>query len=118
MRLLLTGGAGYIGSHTLLCLIAHKHTVCVFDNFCNAHIEAVHRVARLTGQHDIQIITGDIRSSTDLDAAFAQFQPDAVIHFAGLKAVGESVVHPLRYYETNVTGTANVLRAMTKADKL
>ena len=114
MRILLTGGAGYIGSHTLLQLLQQQHELCVIDNFSNAAPEALMRVARLSNQsfdhHDATIL-----DSGRLDEIFDNFQPEAVIHFAGLKAVGESDVKPLSYYEENVFGTIQLLKAMDRA---
>ena len=114
MRILLTGGAGYIGSHTLLQLLQQQHELCVIDNFSNAAPEALMRVARLSNRsfdhHDATIL-----DSGRLDEIFDNFQPEAVIHFAGLKAVGESDVKPLSYYEENVFGTIQLLKAMDRA---
>ncbi|ADH86485.1 UDP-glucose 4-epimerase GalE [Desulfurivibrio alkaliphilus] len=111
---LLTGGAGYIGSHTALALLEAGHRVVVFDNLVNSSAEALRRVERLTGQA-VTLFEGDMRDPAALRTVFAQHQPDAVIHFAGLKAVGESVRLPLDYYENNVTGTLNLCRAMVAA---
>lgn len=114
MRILLTGGAGYIGSHTLLQLLQQQYELCVIDNFSNAAPEALMRVARLSNRsfdhHDATIL-----DSGRLDEIFDNFQPEAVIHFAGLKAVGESDVNPLSYYEENVFGTIQLLKAMDRA---
>jgi UDP-glucose 4-epimerase len=111
MRVLVTGGAGYIGSHTLLELLSLNHEVCVVDNYENSSPEVLNRVSRLSNQtfefHDV-----DIRNEASLGAIFKDFQPDAVIHFAGLKAVGESAEKPLHYYDTNINGTLSLLRAM------
>jgi UDP-glucose 4-epimerase len=114
LRVLVTGGAGYIGSHTLLQLLGAGHDVCVFDNFANSSPEALARVRQLTNR-DFASIAGDIRSADALDAAMAAFRPDAVIHFAGLKAVGESTEKPLLYYDNNVVGSAQLLAAMDRA---
>lgn len=111
MRVLVTGGAGYIGSHTLLELMAQGHEVCVFDNYCNASPEVLTRVRNLSNG-TITDYMGDIRDEAALDDVMDSFEPEAVIHFAGLKAVGESQVQPLRYYDVNVTGTLSLLRAM------
>jgi len=111
MRVLVTGGAGYIGSHTLLELMAQGHEVCVFDNYSNASPEVLTRVRSLSNG----IVTdhvGDIRDIAALDDVMDAFQPETIIHFAGLKAVGESQEKPLYYYGVNVTGTLNLLRAM------
>lgn len=114
MRVLVTGGAGYIGSHTLIELIFQGHDVMVLDNYCNALPEVLLRVSAVT---DAQVpsVTGDIRDSSLLDQIMADFTPDAVIHFAGLKAVGESMEDPLKYYDVNVAGTVNLLAAMDRA---
>jgi UDP-glucose 4-epimerase len=112
--ILVTGGAGYIGSHTCVELLNAGHQVTVFDNFCNSQRESLKRVERITGRQ-VPLIEGDIRDAAALQAAFAQCQPDAVIHFAGLKAVGESVDLPLSYYDNNVYGTLALLQAMAHA---
>ena len=106
-----TGGAGYIGSHTCVELLQAGHDVTVYDNFCNSHRESLARVERITGK-TVRIVEGDIRDRAALEAALKQAQPSAVIHFAGLKAVGESVQQPLRYYDNNVVGTVRLLEAM------
>ena len=111
MKVLITGGAGYIGSHTLVEVVKAKHQVVVVDNLTNGHAEAVHRVSKLTGI-DIQLATGDIRDKAFLGGVFAEFAPEAVIHFAGLKAVGESVETPMVYYDVNVNGTRVLLEVM------
>jgi len=107
-----TGGAGYIGSHTCVELLNAGHTVTVYDNLCNSQREALVRVQRITGK-PLHFIEGDIRDRTALTAALQASQPSAVIHFAGLKAVGESVAQPLHYYDNNVVGTVRLLQAMT-----
>lgn len=114
MKVFVTGGAGYIGSHTLVELLTTEHEVCVFDNFCNGSPEALARVRQLTNR-DMAVVEADIRDADALTRAVVDFAPDAVIHFAGLKAVGESSEVPLRYYQTNVTGTMNLLAAMDAA---
>lgn len=106
-----TGGAGYIGSHTCVELLNAGHDVTVFDNFCNSQPEALARVQRITGKTPT-LIQGDIRDGVALEAALRQSQATAVIHFAGLKAVGESVQQPLAYYDNNVVGTVRLLEAM------
>ncbi|MVW71376.1 UDP-glucose 4-epimerase GalE [Bordetella sp. 15P40C-2] len=115
-RLLVTGGAGYIGTHTLVELIENGFSPVVLDNFSNSCPESIRRVEEITGSK-IEVFEGDICSSSDLAAVFDHAKAtgeifDAVIHFAGLKAVGESVAQPLRYYETNVGGTLALLKAM------
>lgn len=111
MRVLVTGGAGYIGSHTLLELMAQGHEVCVFDNFSNSSPRVLDRVRSLSNGTVI-CHTGDIRDRAALDQVMADFRPEAVIHFAGLKAVGESAVKPVAYYDVNITGTLCLLAAM------
>jgi UDP-glucose 4-epimerase len=108
-----TGGAGYIGSHTCVELLNAGHDVTVFDNFCNSHPEAPARVQRITGK-PVRVVRGDIRDRTALARALRETGAAAVIHFAGLKAVGESVEHPLAYYDNNVHGTLRLLEAMTE----
>ncbi len=110
-----TGGAGYIGSHTCVELLNAGQDVTVFDNFCNSQPEALARVERITGKKP-SLVQGDIRDSAALVAALRQSGASAVIHFAGLKAVGESVQNPLAYYDNNVTGTVKLLQAMTACD--
>lgn len=99
-----TGGAGYIGSHTVLQLLQAGHRVTVLDNLCNASREAIRRVEELSGQ-GVSFVEGDIRDADCLASIFEGSDIDSVIHFAGLKAVGESVQKPLAYYENNVYGT-------------
>jgi UDP-glucose 4-epimerase len=112
--ILVTGGAGYIGSHAVLELLAAGHEVVVLDNLCNASQASLKRVARITGKAP-HFIRGDIRDRTLLDDLFRRYPIEAVLHFAGLKAVGESVREPLRYYETNVAGSITLCQAMAKA---
>lgn len=114
MKVFVTGGAGYIGSHTLVQLLAAGHDVCVFDNFANSSPVALARVRQLTNR-DLLFVEDDIRRPESLTRALVDFRPDAVVHFAGLKAVGESNAFPLLYYQTNVGGTANLLAAMDAA---
>ena len=115
LRVLVTGGAGYIGTHTVLQLLAAGHAVCVFDNFSNSSPAALARLRQL-GPRGFTSVKGDIRSELALDKVFADFAPDAVIHFAGLKAVGESAEKPLLYYDNNVAGSARLLAAMDRVD--
>src|SRR5450756_1367086 len=103
-----TGGAGYIGSHTCVELLQAGHDVTVFDNFCNSQPEALARVARITAKQPT-LVRGDMRDSPALAAALRNSGATAVIHFAGLKAVGESVQNPLAYYDNNVVGSVNLL---------
>ena len=113
MNILVTGGAGYIGSHTCILLIKAGYRVIVFDNFSNSSIESINRVEKIVNQ-SIPVVEGDIRSSKDLEKVFNKYKIDAVIHFAGLKAVGESVEKPLRYYDNNVSGTINLCKVMSR----
>ncbi|MEX2327026.1 MAG: UDP-glucose 4-epimerase GalE, partial [Pseudomonadales bacterium] len=111
MKVLLTGGAGYIGTHTAVELINAGHEIVVIDNLSNSSVEAIRRVERLTNG-SIEFHEIDLLSPADIDMVFRQAQIEAVIHFAGLKAVGESVSDPLRYYKTNIGGTFNLIEAM------
>lgn len=106
-----TGGAGYIGSHTCVELLNAGFEVTVFDNLCNSHPEALARVQRITGKA-LNFVHGDIRDKAALVAALRKSGASAVIHFAGLKAVGESVEKPLLYYDNNVHGSLCLLEAM------
>ena len=115
MRVLVTGGAGYIGSHTLVELLTEGHEAFVIDNLSNGHEEALSRVKQLANK-DFGFVKGDIRDEKALHRAFSEFKPEAVIHFAGLKAVGESVEQPLTYYENNVAGSVELLKAMDAHD--
>lgn len=108
---LLTGGAGYIGSHTALTLLNAGYQVISFDNYSNSSPEALKRVERLTGKSIIKV-EGDIRDAAALRQLFAAHPISAVIHFAGLKAVGESTQVPLRYYDNNVAGTVTLCSVM------
>jgi UDP-glucose 4-epimerase len=106
-----TGGAGYIGSHTCVELLQAGYAVTVFDNFSNSHPEALARVEQITGMK-LRFVQGDIRHRDALAAALRESRANAVIHFAGLKAVGESVEQPLAYYDNNVVGTLRLIEAM------
>jgi UDP-glucose 4-epimerase len=112
--ILVTGGTGYIGSHTCVALAAAGREVVVLDNLCNSQAEVIDRVARLSGHRPI-FIQGDVRDAALLDHIFASHPITAVIHFAALKAVGESVQQPLAYYDNNVGGTLKLLEAMRRA---
>ncbi|MDC1265158.1 UDP-glucose 4-epimerase GalE [Amylibacter sp.] len=114
MKVMVTGGAGYIGSHTCLELLRACHEVKVVDNLHNGNFEALTRVKYLSNR-SLAFTQCDIRDAKALDKVFAEFQPDAVIHFAGLKAVGESTSKPALYYDVNVGGTAVLLGAMDRA---
>ncbi len=112
--ILVTGGAGYIGSHTCVELLKAGHHVVVVDSLINSNVEALRRVERLTGKRPVfQRI--DLLNREGLVEVFAQYRPTAVIHFAALKAVGESVNQPLRYYHNNLTGTIHLLECMKAA---
>ncbi|MGQ8364632.1 UDP-glucose 4-epimerase GalE [Glaciecola sp. 1036] len=109
--ILVTGGSGYIGSHTVLQLLEENYNVIVLDNLSNSSLESLRRVEEITGKKP-EFIEGDIRDEGALSAIFKQHSIDAVIHFAGLKAVGESVAKPILYYENNVYGTLNLCKVM------
>lgn len=115
MRILITGGAGYIGSHTAVALLERGDDVTIVDDLSNSSEEAVRRIAAITGRvptfHRL-----DVRDETALDRVFTEARPDSVIHFAGLKAVGESVAEPLRYYSHNLDSTFALLRVMEAHD--
>lgn len=114
MRVLVTGGAGYIGSHTVLALLAEGHDVVVVDNLCNSKTSVIGRLEELSGKH-VPFHVFDVRDEDKLSQLFADEPVDAVIHFAGLKAVGESVEQPLSYYETNLGSTFALVSAMARA---
>lgn len=111
MTILVTGGAGYIGSHTCVQLLEAGHKVVILDNFDNSHPEALRRIEQITGLKPI-CETGDIRDRAALEEILTRHQCTSVIHFAGLKAVGESGEKPLQYYDYNVVGTLRLLEAM------
>ena len=113
MKVLVTGGAGYIGSHAVIDLMAAGHDVTVLDNLSNSSPGALVAMRRIAGR-DVPFIEGDIRNAAVLDAAFEGGDFDAVVHFAALKAVSESVGDPLRYYQNNVGGTACLLDRMAR----
>ncbi|OHX14131.1 UDP-glucose 4-epimerase GalE [Chromobacterium sphagni] len=112
--ILVTGAAGYIGSHTCVELLAAGFDIVAVDNFCNSKFEAIRRVQELAGR-TLAFHEADVRDQAALDGIFSRHRVDAVIHFAALKAVGESVAQPLRYYENNVVGTLTLLEAMRRA---
>ncbi|SFQ68682.1 UDP-glucose 4-epimerase [Halopseudomonas formosensis] len=112
--ILVTGGAGYIGSHTCVRLLELGYDVVVLDNFSNSCAEAVRRVEDIA-RREVVLVEGDINDAALLDRLFQTHKVDAVIHFAGLKAVGESVAQPLRYYHNNVSGTVVLCEAMQRA---
>ena len=114
MKVLLTGGAGYIGSHTAVECLAAGHEVVVFDNLSNSSVKSLDRVAQIAGK-SVTFVQGDIRERAALRALFARHAIDAVVHFAGLKAVGESVEKPLLYYDNNIAGSIALFEEMTAA---
>jgi len=113
MKILVTGGMGYIGSHTCVELMAAGHDVVVLDNLSNAKLSVRERVARIAGK-PFAFVELDVRDRAGLESLFAQHGFDGVIHFAGLKAVGESVAQPLRYYDNNVNGSLVLFETMAK----
>ena len=113
MTILVTGGAGYIGSHTCVELLEGGHDVIVVDNLCNSSVKAIERVEEITGK-TMTFYETDINDEAALDNIFSAHKIDAVIHFAGLKAVGESVSIPLEYYENNIGGTIVLCKVMSK----
>lgn len=113
-KILVTGGAGYIGSHTCVELLNAGHEVIVLDNLCNSAAESLNRVQQLT-QKSLTFVEGDIRDGQLLDQVFQQNSIDAVIHFAGLKAVGESQQIPLAYFDNNIAGSISLVQAMQRA---
>jgi UDP-glucose 4-epimerase len=112
--ILVTGGAGYIGSHTVVELMKTGHQVVIVDNLCNSSAKVLDRVEALAGKN-FSFVQADVRDSAALDRIFAEHRIDGVIHFAGLKAVGESVAQPLRYFDNNVGSTLALLQAMDRA---
>ncbi|MEM5545535.1 UDP-glucose 4-epimerase GalE [Pseudoalteromonas fuliginea] len=114
MTILVTGGAGYIGSHTVLELLQQGNDVVVIDNLSNSSQESLARVKKITGK-DTTFYQGDILDKAFLDSVFAKHTIDSVIHFAGLKSVGESVAKPIEYYQNNVQGTLTLVDAMREA---
>ncbi|KAL3645646.1 UDP-glucose 4-epimerase Uge1 [Castilleja foliolosa] len=116
-RVLVTGGAGFIGTHTVVELLKQGFHVSIIDNLDNAVEEAVHRLRQLVGPHlsqNLDFFLGDIRNVEDLEKLFSETKFDAVIHFAGLKAVGESVANPMRYFDNNLLGSINLYKVMAK----
>ena len=111
MNILVTGGAGYIGSHTAVELINHGHSVVIVDNLSNSSKIAIDRITQITGT-SVPLFEFDLRDKKKTDQLFSSHAFDAVIHFAGLKAVGESVKEPLMYYDTNINSTLSLLEAM------
>jgi UDP-glucose 4-epimerase len=114
VNILLTGGAGYIGSHTAVVLAEAGHEVVIYDNFCSSDRSVLARLEKILGK-PLACVEGDIRDNTLLEKTFQEYQIEAVLHFAGLKAVGESVADPLRYYDNNVVGSVHLFEAMKNA---
>ena len=114
-NILLAGGAGYIGSHTAVELLNIVYSVIVADNYSNSCPEAIKRVEKITGK-SVKTYELDITNSDKLDKVFQDNKIDAVIHFAGLKAVGESVTEPVKYYRNNIDTTLTLLETMKKHD--
>ena len=112
---LLTGGTGFIGSHTCVELMAAGWTPVLLDNLCNSSVEVLDRIEAIAGRRPA-FVKADLRDSAAVDRVFCDHAVEAVIHFAGLKAVGESVAHPLRYYDNNVGGTLVLIEAMRRHD--
>lgn len=112
--ILITGGTGFIGSHACIALAQAGYQLVILDNLCNSRADVIDRLAALCGKRPV-FIQGDIRDSATLDSLFAARPINAVMHFAGLKAVGESAEKPLDYYDNNVTGTLQLLAAMGRA---
>ena len=113
-KILVTGGAGYIGSHTCVELLQAGHEVIVFDNLSNSSEESLNRVQDIA-QKSLTFVQGDIRNADELDRVFQSHSIDAVIHFAGLKAVGESQEKPLIYFDNNIAGSIQLVNSMEKA---
>ncbi|KAL5080838.1 hypothetical protein RYX36_009259 [Vicia faba] len=116
-KILVTGGAGFIGAHTVVQLLKDGFHVSIIDNFDNSAMEAVDRIREIVGlslSQNLEFTLGDIRNKDDLEKLFSKTKFDAVIHFAGLKAVGESVANPRRYFDNNLVGTLNLYEVMAK----
>jgi len=113
MKILVTGGAGYIGSHTCVELLNENYDVIVLDNLSNSSEESLTRVQNITGK-SFKFYKADLLNKKEIKAVFSNHKIDAVIHFAGLKAVGESVMIPLKYFHNNITGTLNLLKVMNE----
>ena len=111
MNILLTGGAGYIGSHAAVVLTEAGHQVVILDNFCNSHRSVLERLAKILGKA-VPCVEGDIRDTALVKKVLKDYQIDAVMHFAGLKAVGESVQKTIENFDNNVGGSISLLKAM------
>ena len=110
-KILVTGGSGYIGSHTVLELLNKNYEVVIVDNFSNSSFESLRRVQKITGK-DFTFYEADIRDEEKMDEILSAHKIDAVIHFAAFKAVGESCRLPLKYYENNISGTVSLLKVL------
>jgi UDP-glucose 4-epimerase len=115
MKIMVTGGAGYIGSHTCVELITSGYSVVIFDNFSNSQAEVLKRIERITGMAPA-VVRGDVRDSELLRSTMVEYRCQAVVHFAGLKSVANSVASPLEYYDNNVVGTLKLVQAMRDAN--
>ncbi len=115
MTIMVTGGAGYIGSHTCVELISNGYSIVIFDNFCNSQTEVLNRIERITGVSPA-VVHGDVRDRDLLKTTMVKYRCNSVIHFAGLKSVANSVAHPLEYYDNNVVGTLRLVQAMQDAN--
>ena len=115
-RILVTGGAGYIGTHTCVELIKKGYEVVAVDNYVNSSEESIKRVEKITGK-EVKIYNADVRNKSALDKIFTEQKIDWVIHFAGLKAVGESCAKPIEYYDNNLNGTLTLLQSMREQDR-
>ena len=114
--ILVTGGTGYIGSHTVVELLRTGYKVVILDNLCNSSPKVIERILKIVQPNkQLTFIEGDIRDTSKLDQLFADHLFEGVIHFAGLKAVGQSVADPIRYYDNNVYGSLCLISAMKKA---
>ena len=114
-RILITGGAGFIGSHTCLVLLEQGHELVVLDNFCNSSPKALRRVQELAGSTQLTLVKGDVRDASAVNQAFSSGGAvDGVIHFAGLKSVAESVLNPMKYWENNLIGSYNLIKSMSE----
>ena len=114
MKILVTGGAGFIGSHTCVELLQNGYDIVVFDNFSNSSPASLEGIKKITGR-DFPFYEGTLLEPADLRRVFENEQIDAVIHFAAFKAVAESIQEPLKYYENNISGTVNLLKEMERA---
>lgn len=114
MRFLITGGAGFIGTHTLVELLQAGHEAVVLDNLCNSSILSIQRVQKITGSAPV-FVEGNVCDRATLDRIFSEYEIDVVLHFAGLKSVGKSVTQPLSYYQNNVNGSITLCQAMAAA---